>query len=315
MGTAMSNDKNELVAEREGVAARVQELLPALRKALSGQDSVITSMAVREHHSRGEGIPDSAFPDAVLFPEHEDEIGAVLRLCNEHRIPVIAFGAGTSLEGHIAAIHGGVTLDLSRMNRVLEVSETGLDCRVQAGVTREQLNAELRNTGLYFPVDPGANATIGGMAATRASGTAAVRYGTMRDNVMGLTVVTPDGRSMRTGSRARKSSTGYDLTALFVGSEGTLGVITEVQLRLYGRPEVERAAICQFPTVRDAVAVTVSALQLGIPISRIELLNEMQMRQSILYSKLDDLAEAPTLFMEFQGSPAAVAEEIVTGPH
>ncbi len=295
---------------RQQVAARVVEALPRLSALLSGQDAVTTANAVREHHSRGEGIPDQALPDAVVFPESNDEVATVARLCNDHRIPIIPFGVGTSLEGHIAAIHGGVTLDLSRMNKVLEVSQAGLDCRVQAGVTREQLNADLRDSGLYFPVDPGADATLGGMAATRASGTAAVRYGTMRENVLGLTVVTPDGRCIRTGSRARKSATGYDLTRLFVGSEGTLGIITEVQLKLYGRPEVERAAVCQFPTVRDALAVTVAILQMGIPIARIELLNAMQARMAIQYNKSTDFHPVPTLFLEFQGPPAAVAEQV-----
>lgn len=299
-------------APRDVTSKRVEAVLPQFEAALGGAEAVSTAIALREHHSRGEGIPDRALPDVVLYPETNDEVAALAQICNEWRIPIIPFGAGTSLEGHIAAIHGGVSLDLSRMNKVLEVSETGLDCRVQAGVTRKQLNADLRAAGLFFPVDPGADATIGGMAATRASGTAAVRYGTMRENVLGLTLVTPDGRVIRTGTRARKSATGYDLTRLFVGSEGTLGIITEVALRLYGRPEEERAAICQFPSVRDALAVSIGILQMGVPIARIELANATQMEMSIQYSKLDDLKPAPTLLMEFQGGPKSVEEQIET---
>ena len=194
----------------------------------------VTSHAIREQHGHGEGLADAALPDVVVFPHTNEEVAGIVRLCHAARVPVIAFGVGTSLEGHVAALYGGVCVDLSQMNRVLEINQADLDCRVQAGVTREQVNAELKGTGLFFPIDPGANATIGGMASTRASGTNAVRYGTMRENVLGLTVVTPDGRIVRTGGRARKSSAGYDLTRLFVGSEGTLGIITEVQLRLYG---------------------------------------------------------------------------------
>ncbi len=234
----------------------------------------------------------------------------VVALCSDARIPIVPFGTGTSLEGHIAATHGGVTVDLSRMNAILDVSPEALDCRVQAGVTREQLNAELRNHGLFFPVDPGANASLGGMAATRASGTAAVRYGTMRENVLGLTVVTAEGRCIRTGTRARKSATGYDLTRLFVGSEGTLGIITEVQLRLYGLPETVMAAVCQFPTVEAALTTVIDVLQAGVPIARMELLNALQMRMSIRYSRLEGLEATPTLFFEFQGAPAAVREQV-----
>ncbi|MFQ8433406.1 FAD-binding oxidoreductase [Amaricoccus sp. W119] len=298
------------IFDREEVSRRVAEALPRFRAALGREEAVTTAAAVREHHARGEGIPDRALPDAVLFPRANAEVAAVAAICHEAGIPIIAFGAGTSLEGHVAAIHGGISLDLSGLNRILDVSEASLDCRVEAGVTREDLNTHLRASGLFFPIDPGANASLGGMAATRASGTAAVRYGTMRESVMGLTVVTADGRIVRTGSRARKSATGYDLTRLFVGSEGTLGVITELQLRLQGRPEAERAAVCQFPRVEDALGLTVAILQMGLPIARIELLNAMQMRMSIRHSDLGELAETPTLFMEFQGPPGAVAEQI-----
>lgn len=297
-------------SNRSAVAAAVADLLPRFRDVLGASDAVATSRSIREHHSRGEGIPDAALPDAVIFPTSNEEVAATVRLCAERGVPIIPFGAGTSLEGHIAAIRGGVTIDLSRMNKILEISPEALDCRVQAGVTREQLNASLRAHGLFFPVDPGADASLGGMAATRASGTAAVRYGTMRENVLGLTVVTANGQCIRTGTRARKSATGYDLTRLFVGSEGTLGIITEVQLRLYGLPETVMAAICQFPTVEEALSVVNAVLQSGIPIARMELLNALQMRMSIQYSRLENLEELPTLFFEFQGSPFGVWEQI-----
>jgi D-lactate dehydrogenase (cytochrome) len=287
------------------------DIVAELVTRLSGDfgERAVTTHAVREHHSHGEGLADAALPDVVVFPHSNEEVASIVRLCHLARVPVIAFGVGTSLEGHVAALYGGVCVDLSQMNRVLEVNAEDLDCRVQAGVTREQLNAELKGTGLFFPIDPGANATIGGMAATRASGTNAVRYGTMRENVLGLTVVTADGRIVKTGGRARKSSAGYDLTRLFVGAEGTLGVITEIQLRLYGVPEAIQSAVCQFPDLVSAVNTVIIAMQTGISVARIELLDEVQMEASIRYSKLEGFAVKPTLFFEFHGSQAGVREQ------
>ena len=269
----------------------------------------VVNESVREQHSHGEGLADAGLPDIVVFPHTNEEVAAIVRQCHIARIPVIAFGVGTSLEGHVAALYGGVCIDLSQMSRVLEINGDDLDCRVQAGVTREQLNAELKGTGLFFPIDPGANATLGGMASTRASGTNAVRYGTMRENVLGLTVVTADGTLVRVGGRARKSSAGYDLTRLFVGSEGTLGVITEVQLRLYGIPEAISAAVCQFPDLKSAVDTVILAMQMGIPVARIELLDDVQMEACIRYSKLEGFEARPTLFFEFHGSDAGVQEQ------
>ena len=268
-----------------------------------------TTRPVREQHSHGEGLADAALPDVVVYPHTNEEVAGIVRLCHATRVPVIAFGVGTSLEGHVAALYGGVCVDLSQMDRVLEVNGEDLDCRVQAGVTREALNAELKGTGLFFPIDPGANATIGGMTSTRASGTNAVRYGTMRENVLGLTVVTAEGRIIHTGGRARKSSAGYDLTRLYVGSEGTLGIITEIQLRLYGVPEAIAAAVCQFDDLEGAVRTVITAMQTGIPVARIELLDDVQMDACIRYSKLEGFAAKPTLFFEFHGTENGVAEQ------
>jgi D-lactate dehydrogenase (cytochrome) len=289
-------------------ARAVTDLVTRLTADLGGR--AVTTRAIRDQHSHGEGMADAALPDVVVFPHTNEEVAAIVGLCHAARVPVIAFGVGTSLEGHVAALYGGVSLDLSQMNRVLEINAADLDCRVQAGVTREQLNAELKGTGLFFPIDPGADATIGGMAATRASGTNAVRYGTMRENVLGLTVVTADGRLVKTGGRARKSSAGYDLTRLFVGAEGTLGIITEIQLRLYGVPEAISAAVCQFESLEGAVQTVILAMQQCIPVARIELLDDVQMDACIRYSKLTEFAAKPTLFFEFHGSQAGVAEQV-----
>ena len=275
-----------------------ESLLEELR-GIAGAN-VSFAAAVREHHSRGESHHPAALPDAVAFPTTNDDVQAIVRACAAHKVPVVPFGAGSSLEGHVNPILGGISIDMSRMNQVLRVSADDLDATVQAGVTRKQFEKHLRSTGLVFHLDPGADATLGGMAATRASGTTAVRYGTMKDAVLGLTVVLADGRIITTGGRARKSSTGYDLTKLFVGSEGTLGVITELTLRLHGRPEAVAAATCHFASIEAAVRTVITTIQLGIPVARIELLDDVQMGAVNRFSKLA-YAEQPTLFFEFHG--------------
>ena len=273
-------------------------VLDSLRATLGERFS--TAAAVRDHHSRGESHHAPHLPAAVAFPVSTEEVQAIVRVCSAHEVPIVAFGAGSSLEGHVVPVRGGLSLDLTRMNRIVRLSVDDLDVTVEAGVTRKQLDKHLLSTGLMFALDPGADATIGGMAATRASGTTAVRYGTMREVVLALAVVLADGRVIRTGSRARKSSTGYDLTRLFVGSEGTLGIITEVTLRLVGRPEAIAAATCSFDSIDAAVRTVITTIQLGVPVARIELLDEVQMEAVQRHSKLA-CTVAPTLFFEFHG--------------
>ena len=282
-------------------------MIDALKAAFG--DRCSTALVVREQHGRDESPIDAPPPEAVVFCESTEDVAAVVRLADQHAVPVIPFGVGSSLEGHLLAVQGGISIDLSRMNKVLAVNAEDLTVTVEAGVTRTQVNDEIRHTGLFFPIDPGADASIGGMAATRASGTNAVRYGTMRENVLGLTVVTASGRVIHTGTRARKSSAGYDLTRLIVGSEGTLGIITEVALRLYGVPEAISAAVGQFDDLRSAVQTVIVAMQMGIPVARIELLDEVQMDACIRHSKLEGYDAKPTLFFEFHGTAGSVAEQ------
>ncbi len=274
-------------------------------------DRCSTAASVRDQHGRGESVYEAAPPEAVLFCESTAEVAFVVAEAALHGVPVIPFGVGTSLEGHLLAVQGGVSIDLSRMNRIVQVNAEDLTVTVEAGVTREQLNREVKDSGLFFPIDPGANASLGGMAATRASGTNAVRYGTMKDNVLALTVVTASGEVIRTGTRARKSSAGYDLTRLFVGSEGTLGVMTEVTLKLYPLPEAVSAAVCFFPSIDAAVQTTIAVIQMGVPIARCELLDANAIRGVNKHSQLT-LREAPMLLMEFHGSEAGVAEQATT---
>ncbi|MGZ5767971.1 MAG: FAD-binding oxidoreductase [Caldimonas sp.] len=286
---------------------------PAMLEALKAQfgDRCSTALAVREQHGRDESPIDAPPPEAVVFCESTEDVAVVVKLADRYEVPVIPFGVGSSLEGHLLAVQGGVSIDLSRMNKVLAVHAEDLTVTVQAGVTRMQVNDEIRHTGLFFPIDPGADASIGGMSATRASGTNAVRYGTMRENVLGLTVVTAQGEVIHTGTRARKSSAGYDLTRLMIGSEGTLGVMTEITLRVYPLPEAMSAATCTFPTIDAAVRTTIQIIQMGIPIARCELLDRHAVRAVNRHDKLT-LTEAPMLLMEFHGSQASVAEQAAT---
>jgi D-lactate dehydrogenase (cytochrome) len=283
---------------------------PAMIEALRARfgSNCSTAAAVCVQHGRDESAYDPVPPDAVVFCESNEDVAAVVELADRYAVPVIPFGVGSSLEGHLLAVQGGISIDLSRMNQVLRLNAEDLTVTVQAGVTRMQLNTEIRHSGLFFPIDPGADASLGGMCATRASGTNAVRYGTMRENVLALTVVTPGGDIVRTGTRARKSSAGYDLTRLMVGSEGTLGVITEVTLRLYPQPEAAAAAVCHFPSIQAAVDTTIAIIQSGVPIARCELLDPNAIRAVNRHDKLT-LREEPMLLMEFHGSPASVAEQ------
>ncbi len=286
-----------------------EELLAALGAIF--EDRLSTSQAMREHHGRDESSYDPMLPDAVVFAQTTEEVAQAVRLCSSHEVPIIPYGTGTSLEGHVLALRGGVTIDLSQMNKVLAVHAEDQTATVQAGVTRKQLNQEIRDTGLFFPIDPGADASLGGMAATRASGTNAVRYGTMRENTLALTVVTSDGRIIKTGTRAKKSSAGYDLTRIFVGSEGTLGIITEVTVRLYPQPEAVSAAVCSFPSTADAVNAVIQTIQMGVPVARVEFLDENSVRSINAHDKLN-LPEQPLLLFEFHGSNTGVQEQAQT---
>jgi D-lactate dehydrogenase (cytochrome) len=284
----------------------IEAAWPELSKLLG--DRITRSKSELETHGASESYFPLTLPDAVAYPENTQEVSALVTICAAHSVPVIGWGAGTSLEGQAQAFQGGICVDFSRMNRILEVSQGDMDARVQPGLTREVLNEELRATGLFFPVDPGANASIGGMASTRASGTTAVRYGTMRDNVLGLEVVLANGRVIRTGTRARKSSAGYDLTGLFVGAEGTLGLITELTLRLHGQPEAVTSAVCAFDSIGDAVRAVTDAIQMGIPMARVEFVDAATVQVFNEYAGAG-MPEAPHLLLEFHGSPTSVAED------
>jgi D-lactate dehydrogenase (cytochrome) len=295
------------VRERAGLPGPARDEAVAFLQERFG-DRANASQAVRDQHGRGEGLGTRLPPDLVVWPANKEEIVVALQCCNRLGVPVIAYGAGTSVEGHVTAPHGGICLDLSRMDRVITVDAEDATCVVEPGVTREALNAHLKGTGLFFPVDPGANATIGGMVSTRASGTTTMRYGSMTHNVMALEVALADGRLVRLGTRARKSSAGYDLVHLFLGAEGTLGVVTEVTLRLHPLPEAVAAASCAFPTFRDAIAAVTELTLSGMPVARIEFLDEHQVRACNQYSRLG-LVELPTLFLEFHGTPSSVREQ------
>jgi D-lactate dehydrogenase (cytochrome) len=301
---AMTEERSERSRRRDpkAVKAVVAEL------AAKFGNRLVTSQAVREQHANTTTWIENQPPDAVVFPQMTPDVQDIVRICAAHRMPVIAFGTGTSLEGHVNAPYGGVSIDFRDMNRVLAVHSQDLDCVIEPGITRKQLNEHLRDQGLFFPLDPGADASLGGMAATRCSGTNAVRYGTMKDNVLALKVVLPNGELMTTARRAKKSSAGYDLTRLMVGSEGTLGVITELTLKLSGIPEAISGGVCPFPSVEAACNAAIATIQSGIPVARIELLDELQVKATNLYSRLK-LPELPVLFVEFHGSPEGVAEQ------
>ncbi len=298
---ALASAKAEIRNE-EGIASAI-----AVLKQRFGEN-LQTGLSLREQHAHTVTYIPPQLPDAVVFAQSQDDVREIVRICGQYKVPIIPFGTGTSLEGGVNAPAGGISVDMMQLNKVVAVYPEDLCCTVQPGVTREELNTHLRDTGLFFPIDPGANASLGGMAATRASGTNAVRYGTMRDNVISLTAVMPNGEVISTGKRAKKSSAGYDLGRLLVGSEGTLGIITELTLKLYGIPEAMSAAVCQFPTVEAACNTTIMAMQTGIPIARIELLDKLQMTAINSYAKLG-YADKPTLFLEFHGSLASVDEQ------
>jgi D-lactate dehydrogenase (cytochrome) len=301
---ALVQEKSDRITRRDPNA--VKAVVAALTAKFGNR--VVTSQAVREQHANTTTWIANEPPDAVVFPQTTGDVQDIVRICAKLRVPVIPFGTGTSLEGHINAPYGGVSIDFRDMNRVLAVNAQDLDCVVEPGITRKQLNEHLRDQGLFFPLDPGADASLGGMAATRCSGTNAVRYGTMKDNVLALKVVLANGELMTTARRAKKSSAGYDLTRLIVGAEGTLGVITELTLKLSGIPEAISAGVCPFPSVEAACNAAIATIQSGVPVARIELLDELQVKATNLYSKLA-LPEVPMLFVEFHGSPAGVAEQ------
>lgn len=297
----MGAESKKSVPQRS-IDAAIEEL-----KSRFGEH-VSQAAAVRERFGKDESFHQSVPPDAVVTAHSTEDVSEIVKICASHKVPVIPYGTGTSLEGHVAALHGGISINLQEMNQIIEVHDDDLDVVVQPGVTRKQLNRHLHDRGLFFPIDPGADASLGGMTACRASGTNAVRYGTMRENVLALTVVLADGRVIKTSRRARKSAAGYDLTRLFVGSEGTLGVITEITLRLYGIPESIGSAVCTFPDLDSAVSTVISTIQFGVPIARIELIDEVQIDAINRYSKTD-LAIAPTLFLEFHGTERGVEEQ------
>ncbi|MBY0613132.1 MAG: FAD-binding protein [Beijerinckiaceae bacterium] len=284
----------------------VDAVIAELHKSFGNR--CVTSQAVRDQHAHTLTWTAPQPPDAVVYPQNADEVASIVKLCAAHKVPMIPFGVGTSLEGHVNAPQGGISIDTSMMKRVIAVHESDLDVVIEPGITRKELNEHLRSYGLFFPIDPGADATLGGMVATRASGTNAVRYGTMRDNVIALEVVLPNGDLVKTASRARKTSAGYDLTRLFIGSEGTLGVITKITLKLYGLPEAVSAATCTFPSIRAACDATIMTIQTGLPVARIELLDALMVKAINIHSKLS-LPEAPMLLLEFHGTEAGVAEQ------